>query len=205
MAREGPAHAGPATAGTGMRSPRRQPGLTILFTGLPGAGKSTIAGLVKAKLEETGRVTLLDGDAIRKTISAGLGFSRKDRIENIRRVGNAALEITKADGICICALIAPYREAREEVRQLIAKEGAYVEVFVDTPLAECERRDPKGLYAKARAGLVTAMTGIDDPYEAPECPEIRIETLRVSPEQAADAVLTYLSDHRLLASKVMTS
>jgi len=183
-----------------MSSVRKPPSLTIFFTGLPGAGKSTIANILKARLEEAGRrnITLLDGDMIRKTLSKGLGFSRQDRMENIQRAGNAALEITKTGGVCICALIAPYREARERVRQLILKEGGFVEVFIDTPLAECERRDPKGLYAKARAGALKKMTGIDDPYEPPGTPEVHIQTLLMAPDESAEKILAYLFKHGYL-------
>ncbi len=175
-------------------SPRSRQGFTVFFTGLSGAGKSTIAQVLMAKLLEIGTrpVTLLDGDIVRKYLSQELGFSRKDREMNVRRVGFVASEITKNRGIAICALIAPYRSTRREVRELISQYGGFIEVYVATPLEVCEQRDRKGLYAKARAGLIRQFTGIDDPYEPPERPEVVVDTSRMTADEAAHQVLLYL-------------
>lgn len=168
-----------------------RPGLVVLLTGLSGAGKSTIATRLAIHIETAFRrkVTLLDGDTLRKTISSGLGFSREDRCENIRRAGKIMCEIVRSGDVCVCALIAPYRDARDEVRALVRQVGYFMEVYVDTPLEECERRDPKGLYAKARAGLIQRMTGLDDPYEPPNQPEVTIATLSLSPDEAVRMIM----------------
>ncbi len=175
--------------------PPAEQGFTIFLTGLSGAGKSTIAGVLFAKLMELGTrpVTLLDGDIVRRYLSQELGFTRKDREMNVRRVGFVAAEITKNGGIAICALIAPYRSVRREVRELVSQYGGFVEVYVATPLEVCEKRDRKGLYAKARAGLIKHFTGIDDPYEPPEAPEVIVDTTELTPEEAAQRVLSYLA------------
>src|SRR5205814_3759952 len=152
--------------------PRHRHGLTVLFTGLSGSGKSTIANVLMVKfLEMGGRpVTLLDGDVVRKHLSSELGFSREHRDLNILRIGYVASEITKNGGIAICAPIAPYQATRREVRDMIEQYGMFVEVHVATPIEICEARDRKGLYKKAREGKITGFTGIDDPYETPEKP-----------------------------------
>ncbi len=181
--------------------PRSKQGFTIFFTGLSGAGKSTIANILMAKLLELGTrpVTLLDGDIVRKHLSSELGFSKKDRDLNITRIGFVASEITKNRGIAICAPIAPYRAARRVVREMIGECGGFIEVHVSTPIEECEARDRKGLYAKARAGLVTGMTGVDDPYEVPEKPEIVVDTRTLSAEEAAQAILLHVRKEGYLA------
>ncbi len=174
--------------------PKHKQGFTIFFTGLSGAGKSTIANALLVKLLEMGgrSVTLLDGDIVRKNLSSELGFSKEHRNLNILRIGYVASEITKAGGIAICAPIAPYAATRREVRESINPHGGFLEVHVSTPIEVCEQRDRKGLYAKARAGLIKEFTGIDDPYEAPENPELAINTSECSPEEAAQRVVLKL-------------
>ncbi len=173
---------------------RDQQGFTVFFTGLSGAGKSTIANVLMVKLLETGGrpVTLLDGDIVRKNLSSELGFSREHRDINIRRIGFVASEITKNGGIAICAPIAPYDRVREEVREMIAPVGGFNLVFIDTPLEICEQRDRKGLYAKARAGVIKEFTGISDPYESPENADVVLDTSRLTPEESAQEVLLHL-------------
>jgi sulfate adenylyltransferase len=144
-------------------------------------------------LELGGRpVTMLDGDIVRKNLSSELGFSKDHRDLNILRIGFVANEISKNGGIAICAPIAPYAEIRRQVRELISARGAYIEVYVSTPLEVCERRDRKGLYAKAREGIIPNFTGISDPYEAPEAAELSIDTTQLSPEEAAEEIWLYL-------------
>jgi len=174
--------------------PRHRQGLTIFFTGLSGAGKSTIANILRVKFLEMGDrpVTLLDGDIVRKHLSSELGFSRQHRDLNIRRIGFVASEITKNGGIAICAPIAPYDEVRKEVRAMIEPHGGFTLVHLSTPLEVCESRDRKGLYAKARAGLVQQFTGISDPYEPPQHAEVVIDTNLMSPEKAAQEILWHL-------------
>ncbi len=174
--------------------PRNRQGFTVFFTGLSGAGKSTIARALAVKLMETGnrRVTLLDGDIVRKHLSSELGFSREHRDINIRRIGFVASEITKNGGIAICAPIAPYRATRRDVRAMIEPWGGFIEVYVSTPIEVCEARDRKGLYAKARAGLIPEFTGVSDPYEAPEMPELDIDTSQYSVEEAVQKVVLKL-------------
>lgn len=172
--------------------PRARQGFTLFFTGLSGSGKSTIANAVMVKLMERGGrpVTLLDGDRVRKHLSSELGFSKEHRDLNIRRIGFVAAEITRNGGAAICAPIAPYKATRDAVREMVeSANGGFVEIHVSTPLEECERRDRKGLYAQARAGQITGFTGIDDPYEAPVSPELRIDTSDCSVEEAAQQVL----------------
>jgi len=164
----------------------------LWFTGLSGSGKSTIANLVEKKLHRMNRHTfLLDGDNVRHGLNKDLGFTEADRIENIRRVGEVARLMTDAGLIVITAFISPFRAEREMVRAMIP-DGEFIEVFIDTPLAEAEKRDVKGLYKKARAGELKNFTGIDSPYEAPATPEVRIDTATMSPEQAADEVIERL-------------
>lgn len=174
--------------------PREKQGFTIFFTGLSSSGKSTVAKVLLEKfLEMGGRpVTLLDGDIVRKNLSSELGFSKSHRDLNIQRIGFVASEITKNGGIAICAPIAPYEEVRRNNRVLISQVGGYIEVYVSTPIEICEKRDRKGLYAKARAGIVKNFTGIDDPYEEPKNAEICMDTSNMSPEEAAQEVLLYL-------------
>jgi len=174
--------------------PRHEQGVTVFFTGLSGAGKSTIAQALLVKLLEMGGrpVTLLDGDIVRKNLSSELGFSKEHRDINIRRIGYVASEITKNGGIAICAPIAPYERVRQEVRGMIEPLGGFVLVHIATPIDVCEGRDRKGLYAKARAGLIESFTGVSDPYEVPANAEVRIDTTEVSPEEAAQQVLLHL-------------
>jgi sulfate adenylyltransferase len=174
--------------------PRSRQGFTVFFTGLSGSGKSTIAQILIAKLMETDDrpVTLLDGDIVRKNLSSELGFSKEHRDLNIRRIGFVAGEITKNRGTAVCAPIAPYAKTRRQVREEIEQYGGFVEVHVATPLEVCEQRDRKGLYAKARAGLIKEFTGIDDPYEAPESAEVVIDTSELSAERAAQKIVDYL-------------
>lgn len=177
-----------------------RPGVTLFFTGLSGAGKSTIAEILLARLQEMQdrSVTFLDGDVIRMHLSKGLGFSKEDRDENVRRVGFVASETTKHGGITICSMIAPYADVRQYVRNMIEQHGVFVEVFVATPLTVCEDRDTKGLYAKARAGEITGFTGVDDPYEEPSHPELSIDTTSCSPETATEEIISFLRDRGLL-------
>jgi sulfate adenylyltransferase len=174
------------------------------LTGLPCSGKSTIAENLAALLMERGRkVTLLDGDVVRTHLSKGLGFSKEDRDTNILRIAFVASEVVRHDGAVICAVVSPYRAARDQARSMVGAERFFT-VYVSTPLEECERRDVKGLYAKARAGELKAFTGIDDPYEPPENPEITLTTLGTSPADEARAVCVYL-EHRGLVSSARRS
>ncbi len=174
--------------------PRHKQGVTIFFTGLSGSGKSTIANVLLTKFLETGGrpVTILDGDLVRKHLSSELGFSKEHRDINIRRIGYVASEITKNGGIAICAPIAPYEAVRKQVREMIEPFGGFVLVHVATPLETCEQRDRKGLYAKARAGIVKEFTGISDPYEVPSKAEVVINTAELSPEEAAQEIILHL-------------
>ena len=174
--------------------PRHRQGVTIFFTGLSGSGKSTIANVLMTKfLEMGGRpVTLLDGDLVRKHLSSELGFSKEHRDINIRRIGYVASEITKNGGIAICAPIAPYDAVRKQVREMIEPYGGFILVHVATPIETCEHRDRKGLYAKARAGILKEFTGISDPYEAPARAEVVINTADLSPEEAAQEIILHL-------------
>ena len=171
----------------------------IWLTGLSGAGKSTIANLLERRLHALGVHTyLLDGDNVRHGLNKDLGFTAADRVENIRRIGEVAKLMVDAGLMVVTAFISPFRSERQLARDLVA-EGEFIEVFVDTPLAEVEKRDPKGLYKKARRGELKNFTGIDSPYEAPEQPEIRIETLRHSAEEAADLIVQQLRERGFLA------
>jgi sulfate adenylyltransferase len=172
--------------------PRHRQGVCVWFTGLSGAGKSTTAEILTVLLMERGRqVTLLDGDVVRTHLSKGLGFSREDRDTNIRRIGFVASEIVRHGGVVICAAVSPYRATRSDVRNMVGSDS-FVEVFVDTPLAVCEQRDVKGMYAKARRGEISGFTGIDDPYEPPEAPEVTLDTVAHGPEANAYRVLDHL-------------
>ncbi len=174
--------------------PRHKQGVTIFFTGLSGSGKSTIANVLLTKFLETGGrpVTILDGDLVRKNLSSELGFSKEHRDINIRRIGYVASEITKNGGIAICAPIAPYEATRKHVRQMIEPYGGFILVHIATPIETCEERDRKGLYAKARAGIVKEFTGISDPYEVPEKAEVVINTAELSAEEAAQEIILHL-------------
>jgi sulfate adenylyltransferase len=174
--------------------PRHKQGVTIFFTGLSGSGKSTVANVLLTKfLEMGGRpVTILDGDLVRKHLSSELGFSKEHRDINIRRIGYVASEITKNGGIAICAPIAPYDSVRKQVRSMIEPHGGFILVHMATPLEICEGRDRKGLYAKARAGIVKEFTGISDPYEAPSDAEVVIDTGELSAEESAQEIILHL-------------
>jgi sulfate adenylyltransferase len=174
--------------------PPNMQGFTIFLTGLSGAGKSTIAKVLYARFLEIGErpVTLLDGDIVRQNLSSQLSFSKEHRDINVRRIGFVASEITKNRGIAICAPIAPYNASRSEIRLAIEKYGGFFEVHVSTPIDICEKRDRKGMYAKARAGMIKGFTGVDDPYEIPESPELRIDTTDLSPDEAAQEILLLL-------------
>jgi sulfate adenylyltransferase len=176
--------------------PRHEQGFTIFITGLSGAGKSTLAKVLYMKfMELNGRpVTLLDGDIVRKHLSNELGFSRPHRNLNIQRIGFVASEITKNRGIAICAPIAPFPESRRLAREMVSRQGGFIEVYLSTSLEICEMRDRKGIYAKARAGIMKGVTGIDDPYIPPDDPEITIDTSKVLPSEAAQEVLLYLEE-----------
>ncbi|MGQ0849009.1 MAG: bifunctional sulfate adenylyltransferase/adenylylsulfate kinase [Actinomycetota bacterium] len=173
---------------------RAEQGFTVFFTGLSGSGKSTIANALLVKMLEMGGrpVTLLDGDLVRKNLSSELGFSKEHRDLNIRRIGYVASEITKAGGSAICAPIAPYDATRKAVRAMVEPNGGFVLVHIATPLEVCEQRDRKGLYAKARAGLLPEFTGISDPYEEPADAEVVIDTSLLSPEEAANQIVLFL-------------
>ena len=177
------------------RHPGRQSqGFTVFCTGLSGSGKSTIANGLRVKLLELGGrgVTLLDGDLVRKNLSSELGFSKEHRDLNIRRIGFVASEITRGGGVAICAPIAPYDSVRHEVREMVQPCGGFILVHVSTPLEVCEQRDRKGMYAKARAGIIKEFTGISDPYEIPEDADVRIDTSQVTPDEAVREVLSFL-------------
>ena len=193
-AAEGPRHAVSAAELAGALPPPHRRGVTVFFTGLSGSGKSTVAkGLVEAIGAAGDRsVSLLDGDEVRRLLSAGLGFSRADRDLNIRRVGFVATEVTRHGGIAVCAPIAPFAQVREEVRGWVEEVGDFVLVHVATPLAECERRDRKGLYERARQGLIPEFTGISSPYEVPEDADLRLDTTGISVAEAVERVRSLL-------------
>jgi sulfate adenylyltransferase len=174
--------------------PRHKQGFTVFFTGLSGSGKSTVANALMVKLMEMGGrpVTLLDGDLVRKHLSSELGFSKEHRDLNIQRIGYVASEITKNGGIAICAPIAPYSATRKRVREMVEPLGGFIEIHVATPIEVCEARDRKGLYAKARAGILKGFTGIDDPYEVPENPEMRLDTTESTPDMSAHRIIVKL-------------
>ena len=178
----------------GVYPPRHSMGITLFFTGLSGSGKSTLARIMYGKFIEDGKrpATLLDGDIVRRNLSSELGFSKQHRDLNVRRIGFVASEITKNGGVAICAPIAPYASTRRAVRELIEEHGAMIEIHVATPLEVCEQRDRKGLYAKARKGVIPEFTGISDPYEVPEHPQLRIDTSDRSPMEAAQEIFLYL-------------
>jgi len=172
--------------------PRHRQGVCIWFTGLSGAGKSTTAEMLTWLLLEHGRrVTVLDGDVVRTHLSKGLGFSKEDRDTNVRRIGFVASELVRLGGVVICAVVSPYRAARNQVRNMMGKDQ-FVEVFINTPLEVCEARDVKGMYAKARRGEIKGFTGIDDPYEPPDDPEITLDTVNYTPQENANFIINYL-------------
>ena len=187
--------------------PRHRQGFVVFFTGLSGSGKSTLANVLLMRLMEIGgrSVTLLDGDVVRKHLSSELNFSKEHRDINVRRIGFVASEIAKSGGIAICAPIAPYTQVRREVRQLVSDKGGFLEVHVATPLSECEKRDTKGLYAKARAGILKGFTGIDDPYEIPENPEVCLNTSHRSPAECVNQILQCLIKMGYLPSSTVVS
>lgn len=167
-------------------------GCAVWFTGLSGAGKSTTAERLVALLHGRGRTTtMLDGDVVRLHLSRGLGYSREDRDTNVLRIGFVAAEVVKHGGIAICAAVSPYRATRDRVREMVGRDR-FVEVFVNTPLEICERRDTKGLYGRARRGEMTGLTGVDDPYELPLSPEVTLDTLACSADENARTILASL-------------
>jgi sulfate adenylyltransferase len=184
--------------------PRHRQGFTVLFTGLSGSGKSTIANVLMVKfLEMGGRpVTLLDGDLVRKHLSSELGFSKEHRDLNIHRIGYVASEITKNGGIAICAPIAPYDAVRREVRRMVETGGGFILVHVTTPIEVCEARDRKGLYAKARAGIIAEFTGVSDPYEPPGDADVSIDTTTTTPEEAAQEIILHLEREGYIGAAV---
>ena len=174
--------------------PRHRQGVCVWLTGLHNAGKSTTANVLTTLLQEYGRnITLLDGDVVRTHFSEGLGYSKEDRDDHVRRMGYVAAEIVRHGGLVVCAAVSPYRATRNDVRSMMESDH-YIEVFVDTPLEICESRDTKGMYAQARSGKLTGFTGIDDPYEAPRHPELRIDTTSSSAEENAHKVVAFLLD-----------
>ncbi len=178
-------------------------GFTLWFTGLSGAGKTTIAHLVGPELEERGKIVeYLDGDVVRTHLSKGLGFSKEDRDTNIERIGWVASRLTRHGAAVIVAAISPYRETRGAARQLVEQYGPFVEVHVHASVDECARRDVKGLYAKAFAGEIKGFTGVDDPYEAPEGAEISVDTEAHDPGESAALIMATLEELGLVESRV---
>ena len=175
-------------------------GFTVFLTGLSASGKTTTAEALRAQLvgRTTRPVTVLDGDELRRTRWPELGFSREDRDLNIRRMGRMASELTGAGGIAICAAIAPYAHARDELRKLIDPLGGFVLVHVATPIEVCERRDPKGLYARARRGALDGLTGISDPYEPPQAADVVVDTTELGPDAVARRIVDHLTAHAYL-------
>jgi sulfate adenylyltransferase len=183
--------AAPGAVRSGSREGSR-PGVCVWFTGLSGSGKTTTADALVGLLRERGRVvTMLDGDVVRTHLSKGLGFSREDRDANVRRIGFVAGEVVRHGGIAVAAVVSPYRATRDEVRAMLPP-GTFVEVFVDTPIDVCEARDVKGWYAKARTGEMTGLTGVDDPYEPPLAPELRLQTVDVPVDANARRIVDLL-------------
>lgn len=186
------------------RGPRKRSergGATILFTGLSGSGKSSIARDVLCKLTSNFgcTTTLLDGDEVRSVLSKELGFSRADREMHLRRIGFVAALVAKHGGIALCACIAPYAEARREMRAMVEGHGRFIEVYVSTPLYQCEARDPKGLYAAARAGFLSNLTGVDAPYEVPVNPDVEIDASNRDIGECAELLIAYLSRNGIIS------
>jgi adenylyl-sulfate kinase len=176
-------------------------GFTLWFTGLSGAGKTTISRLVEAELRERGsRVEVLDGDIVRENLSKGLGFSKEDRDTNIRRIAFVADLLSRNGVPVITAAISPYKEIRDEARQMMG--DRFIEAYVKASVETCEERDVKGLYAKARSGEIKEFTGVSDPYEVPENPELVIDTESQSPEESAQQILTYLEEREFIPAAV---
>ena len=185
-----------------MSPPKHHRGFCLWLTGFSGAGKSTTAEILATLFMQYGRqVTLLDGDVVRTHLSKGLGFSKEDRDVNIRRIGFVATEIVRHDGVVICAAVSPYRATRNECRSMVGA-TRFVEVFVDTPIEVCELRDTKGMYAKARRGEIKGFTGVDDPYEPPDRPEMHLTTVDCSAEENAYRIIRYLIDEGFLLDEV---
>jgi sulfate adenylyltransferase len=179
------------------RHDMKEKGICVWLTGLPSSGKSTIARTLAQMLLDQGyAVKVLDGDELRKTVSQGFGFSRSDREAHLRRVADMASECVQSGKIAICATVSPYRAIREECRSRL--DGRFVEVFVATPLAVCEQRDPKGLYARARLGEILQFTGVSDPYEPPFHPELMLDTIGQNPEENAGEILEFLTQKAFL-------
>jgi adenylylsulfate kinase len=172
-------------------------GFTLWFTGLSGSGKSTISGIVVEELKQRGsRVEVLDGDVVRQNLSKGLGFSKEDRDTNIRRIAFVADLLSRNEVPVVTAAISPYREIRDEAREMM--DGRFIEAYVKASVEECERRDTKGLYAKARSGEIKEFTGVSDPYEPPENPELVLETEEETPEESASKIIAYLEGQNLI-------
>jgi len=180
--------------------PRNKQGFTLLFTGLSGSGKSTVANATRVALLEEGSrtVSLLDSNEMRKDLSTELGFTKEDREMNVKRLGYVASEITKAGGIAVVVAIAPFAETREYCRKMCSQYGGFMEIHVSTPIEECERRDLKGLYAKARAGEVTDFTGVDSPYETPTNPDITLDCSQIDVKQAVHEIVLHLEQENYI-------
>jgi adenylyl-sulfate kinase len=182
---------------------RREGGFTLWFTGLSGSGKTTIAHLVGPAIEQRGAIVeYLDGDTVRTHLSKGLGFSKEDRDTNIERIGWVAARLTRHGAAVLAAAISPYEATRQKARALVEEWGPFIEVHVATSVEECARRDVKGLYEKAFKGEITGFTGVDDPYEEPSKPDVRIETERHAPEESAQIILAHLEKRGLILAAV---
>ncbi len=182
----------------------RDGGFTLWFTGLSGSGKSTIAHVIGPELDRRGLIVeYLDGDSVRQHLSKGLGFSKEDRDTNIERIGWVASRLTRQGAAVIAAAISPYRGTRQKAREMVEEFGRFVEVYVATSLDECARRDVNGLYAKAFAGEIKGFTGVDDPYEEPESPEIVVETEDKTPEESAEVVIAKLEELGVIPAQVV--